>query len=240
MPNSSTLLSVFKVWSSKTRGTLSGQSDVVSAFCKLLTAQISIISICSTHVQIFLCVSRWGVQASLPSLWHHRPAGHGRRQGHRRQDESCVTLPTILAPLFILCDSGVLLLFQRGCRLLSVVALPPSPCCVCGYFFFCMQAENESGSLMSHSLFFPYEVYDSQAWRRFSLWGGTLSPETLCTHSTSAIQLYILCTHSAWKSHGYYSKEKLRVPIILVRLSSKMRQIFPILASFFINKPFFF
>lgn len=135
--NSFTLSSLIQLCSSKTRGTHSEQSEVVSACCKLLTAQISIISICSTHVQIFPCVSRGGVQASLPSQWHHQPAGHSRRQGHRRQDESCVTLPTILAPLFILCDSGVQLLFQQRCRLLFVVALPPSPCyvCVCFVFF---------------------------------------------------------------------------------------------------------
>lgn len=72
-PNSFTL-SELKLWSSKTRGTHSEQSEVVSACCKLLTAQISIISTCSTHVQIFPHVSHWGVQASLPSQWHHRPA----------------------------------------------------------------------------------------------------------------------------------------------------------------------
>lgn len=128
-PNSFTL-SECKLWSSQTGGTHSEQSEVVSACCKLLTAQISTISICSTHVQIFLCVRR----ASLSAVTVTSPPS--RRQGHRRQDESCVTLPTILAPLFILCDSGVQLLFQRGCRLLSVVALPPSPCCVCVCGFF--------------------------------------------------------------------------------------------------------
>lgn len=50
LPPNSFTLSEFKL-------THSEQSEVVSACCKLWTAQISIISIHSTHVQIFLCVS---------------------------------------------------------------------------------------------------------------------------------------------------------------------------------------
>lgn len=141
---------------------------------------------------VYVCQWQAGQMSLLLCGWHHCPAAHDRRQGHKLQGG--VGNITHAPRSFIYPTPRVGLLFHLWRRRIAVIALLRCHL-ICTIVFFCIRAS--TGWFGFYESLSPLEFYDSLSWHWFPLRKSTFQRGFLaiCTLShnycTSSAELYI-------------------------------------------------